>query len=96
METTIRKIGNSRGIIIPQALIEKYKLKKVNLEESDSGILLTPVNEKSDFAKAVDELRKTRDIWYTEIEKAANDPETIAYYKKEAKLMGDVDIEIIE
>lgn len=40
METTIIRIGNSRGIIIPSALLKKYKLAegdKVTLEENAEG-----------------------------------------------------------
>ena len=40
METTIIRIGNSRGIIIPSALLKKYKLAegdRVMLEENAEG-----------------------------------------------------------
>ncbi len=96
METTIRKIGNSRGIIIPQSLIEKYDLKRVSLEETDSGILLKSIEEKSEYEKGVEELRRTKHIWQAEIEKEANDPDTIAYYEKVAEEMEDWDMEIME
>ena len=96
MEAKIRKIGNSRGIIIPQSLIEKYDLKRVRLEETDEGILLVSKNDKSEFEKRVEELRRTKDQWKAQMREDANDPEIIEYYKKEAKTMGEVDLEIFE
>lgn len=38
---TLKKIGNSRGIIIPKGLLEKYDLTdQVDLVETKEGILL--------------------------------------------------------
>ena len=44
METTIIKIGNSRGIIIPAAVLRKFHIKegdKVKLEEKDGTFTLS-------------------------------------------------------
>lgn len=43
METTVIRIGNSRGIILPAALLKKFGARegsKVHLEEGDNGKLL--------------------------------------------------------
>lgn len=46
METPIRQIGNSKGIVIPAALLKEYNLQgKVILAPSDEGILLRPLIE---------------------------------------------------
>jgi antitoxin MazE len=43
IKTTLIKIGNSRGIIIPKKMIEATNLTKVvTIEAVDSGILLSP------------------------------------------------------
>lgn len=42
METTVIRIGNSRGIIIPSAILKKLGVKegaKVQLEEKEGGVL---------------------------------------------------------
>ena len=96
MEADIRKIGNSKGIIIPRILIDKYDLKKVRFEETKDGILLVSIDQKSHFAKKMEELRKKKDEWSSQMRVDANDPEIIAHYKSEAKEMGDVDTMPIE
>jgi putative addiction module antidote len=44
-ETVIRPIGNSAGVTIPKDMLERYELDKgdrVSLQETETGILLTP------------------------------------------------------
>lgn len=46
METTIIRIGNSRGIVIPAAILKKLKVKegaKVRLEEKENGAFLLSI-----------------------------------------------------
>lgn len=44
METKITSIGNSKGIIIPKAIIEQCSLnERVNLEVKDSCLIISPV-----------------------------------------------------
>ena len=53
--TTIRVIGNSAGTTIPKAMLERYQLSegdRVNLIETEDGILITPFDPG--FAEAMD------------------------------------------
>jgi putative addiction module antidote len=52
MNVTIRKIGNSEGVIIPKELLHKLGLKSgdtLQLDEINGSIQLTP--EKADLAE---------------------------------------------
>lgn len=41
MKSTLRKIGNSKGVIIPRTLIEQYELyEEVELVSTPEGVLL--------------------------------------------------------
>lgn len=47
MITKVRKIGNSVGILLPKAVLEQCSINdEVNLEVSDSSIIITPVEKK--------------------------------------------------
>lgn len=48
MKTSIVKIGNSKGVRIPKALLEESKLEagsKVNIEASNGKIVISPATE---------------------------------------------------
>jgi antitoxin MazE len=46
METTIVKIGNSRGLIIPKKLLNAFgESKQVDIQEKDGMLIITPLNE---------------------------------------------------
>ena len=46
METTIVKIGNSRGLIIPKKLLSTFgEANKVEIQEKDGGLVITPLVE---------------------------------------------------
>ncbi|WP_312403350.1 AbrB/MazE/SpoVT family DNA-binding domain-containing protein [Rhizobium sp.] len=52
MNTTIRKIGNSEGVIIPKEILDRLGLKagdSVEIREQDGGIHLMP--EQADLAE---------------------------------------------
>lgn len=52
METTIIKIGNSRGIIIPASILKKFHVKegsKVRLDEKDGAFTLSFVEEEEPY-----------------------------------------------
>lgn len=52
MNTTIRKIGNSEGVIIPKEILDRLGLKagdSVEIREQDGGIHLKP--EQADLAE---------------------------------------------
>ena len=38
-------VGNSKAVILPAALVKKYKLDRVVIEETDEGILIRPVEQ---------------------------------------------------
>lgn len=95
MEAKIRKIGNSSGIILPKALIDKYDLSEVVIEDRGDGIMIRPAS-KSIFQVKIEEARKNKKSIYSEMEKEASDPETRSYYEQEVEEWGDIDTEIIE
>jgi antitoxin MazE len=46
METTIVKIGNSQGLIIPKKLMNTLgESKTVEIQEKDGGLLIRPLTE---------------------------------------------------
>jgi antitoxin MazE len=46
METTIVKIGNSRGLIIPKKLLSTFgEAKQVDIQVKDGGLIITPLSE---------------------------------------------------
>ena len=46
METTIVKIGNSRGLIIPKKLLTAFgEAKQVDIKAKDGGLIITPLSE---------------------------------------------------
>ncbi|MCX6326276.1 MAG: hypothetical protein NT144_06445 [Bacteroidia bacterium] len=46
METTIVKIGNSRGLIIPKKLLNAFgEAKQVDIKAKDGGLIITLLNE---------------------------------------------------
>lgn len=58
MNVTIRKIGNSEGIIIPKEVLDRLGLKAgdtLDVKESEGGIYLTP--ERADLG---DQLKAAR------------------------------------
>ena len=46
METTIVKIGNSKGLIIPKKLLTAFgEAKQVDIKAKDGGLIITPLAE---------------------------------------------------
>ncbi|WP_040728685.1 AbrB/MazE/SpoVT family DNA-binding domain-containing protein [Thiomicrorhabdus sp. Kp2] len=56
MQTTLRKIGNSRGVIIPSALIEQLHLEnEIELVLQEGALLLKPLTPlRQDWFKGYD------------------------------------------
>ena len=97
METIIRNIGNSKGIIIPKYFLDKYNLKNaVEIKEGERGIIIKPLEEKSLLQKKLDALKANKYEVYTEMRSVAESDEAINYYKAQAKEMDDIDLEIME
>ncbi|MCH7396656.1 AbrB/MazE/SpoVT family DNA-binding domain-containing protein [Belliella sp. DSM 107340] len=95
METKIRKIGNSSGIILPKSLIDKYDLSEVIIEDHGDGIIIKPA-KKSMFQAKMEEARKNKTAIYIEMERQAAQSEVNAFYEEEAKNWGNIDTEILE
>ncbi|GAB2699607.1 hypothetical protein GCM10027037_25270 [Mucilaginibacter koreensis] len=47
MRSTLRSIGNSKGVILPQSLLKQCSIdNEVNIEVKDDAIVITPAGEK--------------------------------------------------
>ena len=97
METTVRNIGNSKGIIIPKFFIEKFNFKdKVEIEERSDGIFIKKIEEQSLFQQKLTAVKSNKYKIYNNMRQVAESDETIDYYKNLAKENDDIDLEIIE
>jgi antitoxin MazE len=64
MKSSIRNIGNSKGIIIPQGFLKQFYIEEeVNIEVKDNHIIITPVNnvKRKGWADAFKEMAKNGD-----------------------------------
>ncbi|MDB5121204.1 MAG: putative PemI family protein [Sphingobacteriales bacterium] len=64
MQSTIRNIGNSKGIIIPQNFLKQCFIEnEVVIEVKDNTIVISPVKEQKriGWAKAFQEMAKNGD-----------------------------------
>lgn len=71
MNVTIRKIGNSEGIIIPKDVLERHGLKsgdKLTVTETDTGITLTADDR---FERQMDAARQIMDQYRIALQKLA-------------------------
>jgi len=93
MLKTLTNVGNSKAIILPKRLIEKYNLDQVIIEETSKGILILPAS--GSFEQKLNELKKQKKEVNALIKQQAEDPETISYYKGFESL-GDIDVEVID
>jgi antitoxin component of MazEF toxin-antitoxin module len=94
MIKTLTNVGNSKALILPKRLVNKYKLDQVSIRETDEGILIVPAKAKPDFHERLEKLRKNKKVVYERIAKQASDPETNKYYAREA--LHEIDTDIIE
>ena len=47
MQSTIRNIGNSKGVILPQSLLKQCFIEnEINIEVKDNTIVISPVSEQ--------------------------------------------------
>ncbi len=61
MQSTIRNIGNSKGIILPQSMLKLCFIEnEVNIEVKDNTIVISSVNDnkRKGWAKAFQEMAK--------------------------------------
>jgi antitoxin MazE len=63
METSIIKIGNSKGLLLSKTILEKYNIKdKVELILEKGQIILKPIEEpRKDWGKAFEKMRSNDD-----------------------------------
>ncbi len=72
MNTTVRKIGNSEGIIVPKEVLNKLNLRagdKVNLIETPNGFTVEPASV--DFERQMEIAGKFMDRYRVALEKLA-------------------------
>jgi hypothetical protein len=78
-------------------MIIKFKLDRtVMIVKTKKGIVVRAVHKETSFQKKLRKLRQNKDAIYKEFEKAANDPETQAYYANPENNFGDVDVQIVD
>ena len=64
MHSTIRNIGNSKGVILPQNLLKQCFIEtEVNIEVKDNTIVISPVNDqkRKGWAEAFKEMANNGD-----------------------------------
>lgn len=72
MNTVIRKIGNSEGVILPKETLERLNLKAgdpVEVKESNGELILTPVDDS--FERQTEAARKVMDRYKVALQKLA-------------------------
>ncbi|MBB6408197.1 AbrB/MazE/SpoVT family DNA-binding domain-containing protein [Mesorhizobium sangaii] len=72
MNTTIRKIGNSEGVILPKELLERLNLKagdQLQILETDKDIVLKAVDDS--FERQMEAARKVMDKYKVALQKLA-------------------------
>jgi putative addiction module antidote len=72
MNTVIRKIGNSEGVILPKELLGKLNLKAgdvLEVKETPDGLSLRPVDDS--FERQMEAARKVMDRYKVALQKLA-------------------------
>ncbi|TPJ57339.1 AbrB/MazE/SpoVT family DNA-binding domain-containing protein [Mesorhizobium sp. B2-7-1] len=72
MNTTIRKIGNSEGVILPKELLDRMNMKagdQLQIVETHKGIALEPVDDS--FERQMEAARKVMDKYKVALQKLA-------------------------
>lgn len=74
MNVTIRKIGNSEGVIIPREVLERLGLKSgdsLNVLEDDRGLHLSKLEDAQAFERQMNAARQIMDRYKTALQKLA-------------------------
>ncbi|MER8974469.1 MULTISPECIES: AbrB/MazE/SpoVT family DNA-binding domain-containing protein [unclassified Mesorhizobium] len=72
MNTTIRKIGNSEGVILPRELLDRLNLKagdQLQIVETGDGLALKPVDDS--FEQQMKAAREVMDKYKVALQKLA-------------------------
>ena len=94
MIKSLTTIGNSKAIILPKNLVDKYHLDQVSIHEVEEGILIKPSSGKPSFQEKLRQLKKRKKDVYSRMKAQAEEPEVIAYYENE--VLPDADLDIID
>lgn len=95
METQIRKVGNSKGIIIPKSMIEKYHLiDRVIITEENNCIIIKPIHIKTDEVDKIMMLKAKSKQLAQEMKKDASNKMVQEYYNKIA-FENEIDLDIL-
>lgn len=72
MNVTVRKIGNSEGVILPKDVLERHNLKSgdvLELTEDGKGLTLSPVDDQ--FERQMRAAREVMDQYKVALQKLA-------------------------
>lgn len=72
MNVTLRKIGNSEGVILPKEVLDRLNLRagdKLQLVETQSGLSLAPIDDS--FEQQMEAARKVMDKYKVALQKLA-------------------------
>lgn len=71
MRRRLTTLGSSRGIILPQELLERYGFEnELVIEMADDGLILRPVQQELSFEEAANKLFTEQDALLERISKA--------------------------
>lgn len=95
MIKSLTTVGNSKAVILPKRLIEKYELEEIELQETPDGILVRSAKDKTlSFHDKLEALRKDKKKIYSQMKSQADDAETRRLYDQTD--LDKVDVEILE
>lgn len=83
MIKTLTNVGNSKAVIIPKQLVDKYALDSFRIEEVENGILIVP-EQKSRFNEKVRQARADKKEIYARMKSQSEHVETQDFYSNEA------------
>ncbi len=72
MNVTLRKIGNSEGVILPKEVLDRHNLRAgdmFEIKDTKDGIVLTPVDDT--FERQMEAARKVMDKYKVALQKLA-------------------------
>ncbi|KAB2681049.1 MULTISPECIES: AbrB/MazE/SpoVT family DNA-binding domain-containing protein [Brucella/Ochrobactrum group] len=72
MNVTLRKIGNSDGVILPKEVLERLNLQtgdKLQIIETQNGVTLEPIDDT--FEQQMEAARKVMDKYKVALQKLA-------------------------
>lgn len=72
MNVTLRKIGNSEGVILPKEVLDRHNLRAgdiFEIKETKDGIVLAPADDT--FERQMEAARKVMDKYRVALQKLA-------------------------